>query len=111
MNRGASIEQFLGGCVANDQRIIRWIEVRPKEKVYEVWFFEVVDHGSLEFLDIYEFGTEDIERPVQKCQTSREALAYAQQRLGAKPDRWVDQFVVQNEYEDFIRAGRPLIWP
>ena len=111
LERGASIEQFLGGGVLNDQRIIRWIEIRPTRSQYEVWLFQVADLGSLDQLDLYEFGTDDIEAPAFKGQSAREALAFAHAQLGATPERWVNKSVVQSEYEDFIRAGRPLIWP
>ena len=62
-------------------------------------------------MDIYEFGTDHIEMPVFKSQSVPSALAYAHTQFGAKPDRWVNQFVIQSEYEDYIRAGRPLTWP
>ncbi len=109
--RGVSIEQFLGGRVANDLRTIRWIEIRPTQGEYEVWLFEVADLGSLDEVDVYEFGTDDIEAPIFKGRSVQDALEHAHTQLGAKPERWVNQFVIQSEYEDFVRAGRPLSWP
>ncbi|MGW4698960.1 hypothetical protein [Streptomyces sp. NPDC004285] len=35
------------------------------------------------------------------------ALIVAEQRTGAERGRWVNENVVQDEYGDFVRAGRP----
>ncbi|MBI2399078.1 MAG: hypothetical protein HYV17_14920 [Xanthomonadales bacterium] len=38
-------------------------------------------------------------------------ITHARDALGARDDRWVNQFVVQDEFLDFIAAGRPATWP
>ncbi|MFF8478608.1 hypothetical protein [Streptomyces sp. NPDC015414] len=35
------------------------------------------------------------------------ALVVAEERTGAVRGRWVNENVVQDEYGDFVRAGRP----
>jgi hypothetical protein len=35
----------------------------------------------------------------------------AEQRAGAERGRWVNEGVVQDEYGDFVRAGRPWASP
>lgn len=111
LRRGKSLEQFLGGAVLGNESAIRWLELRPASNSIEVWEFVAPDCGNQEHFDFYEFlGVEDGNLAATLPSPS-EALAFAQAHLGAKPERWVNQFVAQDEYRDFIHAGRPTSWP
>lgn len=111
LRRGKSLEQFLGGLVQDSEHCIRWIEVRPAKGGIEVWSFVAPDYGDEERLDFYEFIGVDEGVLEATFEDSADALRYASEKLGAHPDRWVNQFVSQDEYLDFIRAGRPASWP
>ena len=40
-------------------------------------------------------------------QTPDALLSYAEQQLGADATRWVNGSMLDNEYLDYVRAGRP----
>lgn len=107
LHRGKSLEQFLGGGVRDGERVISWLEVRPVPEGFEVWHFEVPDVGGPEFSDVYEFG-EGAESPVATLATPGEALQFAHSALSASPGRWVNSTLVEAEYHDYVKAGRPV---
>jgi hypothetical protein len=43
LKRGKSLEQFMGGCLRNGERIISRLELRPGPSGIEVWRFTVPD--------------------------------------------------------------------
>ncbi|MFG2869552.1 hypothetical protein [Streptomyces sp. NPDC048338] len=93
---------------------MRYVEVRPAKTSYEVYLHTVEDVGSASFLDLGEFppldpDDEDDEfgRLLGMAEDPLTALIAAEQRSGADRGRWVNENVVQDEYGDFVRAGRP----
>jgi hypothetical protein len=106
--RGKSIEQFLGR--AADENSIRWLEVRPESEAFQVWEFVAPDLGDQEHLDLYSFVGADEGNLAATLSSPSEALAYAQAHLSARPERWVNQFIAQEQYRAFIEAGRPQSW-
>jgi hypothetical protein len=111
LDRGKELEQFMGGRLDGADRTIRWIELRPTACGVEVWDIEVPDLGGIDFTDVYEFGSDDIQSPVATFASPREALDYAHSQLAASPNRWVNVTVVGDEYRDYVLAGRPSQWP
>jgi hypothetical protein len=110
LSRGKSLEQFLGGRTLGSERCIRWIEIRPSEGRLELWEFVAPDFGDESHVDLYEFIGDDDGELLATIDSAVESLGLAE-KVGALPNRWVNQFVVQDEYRDFIRAGRPDVWP
>jgi hypothetical protein len=106
---GKSIEQFLGRGVT--PQTIAWIEIRPAQNGVTLCRTEVPDAGDAGHLDLYEFWGDDDSRLTHALSTVAEALAHAHQYHGARPERWVNQFMIQDEYRDFVVAGRPALWP
>ncbi|WP_394431670.1 hypothetical protein [Streptomyces sp. SGAir0957] len=51
---------------------------------------------------------EDFGRLVATVQAPLSGLAAAEEVTGAVRKRWVNEGVVQDEYANFVRAGRPL---
>lgn len=99
---GKSVEQFLGSHRTDG---LAWLEIRPAQGRLQLWLFEVFDDGHSEFLDVYSFSPlagEWPEVPLSFHDSATEALHTAGQIPGAKPDRWVNQFVLQDEYRDFL---------
>ena len=111
LRRGKPLEQFLGGAVLNNEPAIRWLELQPASNSIEVWEFVAPDLGDQGRLDFYEFLDVEDGTLVATLPSPSEALTFAQAHLGASPERWVNQFVAQDEYRDFIQSGRPTSWP
>ena len=106
LRRGRSVEQFLGrGLVAGT---IAWLELRPTGQTVSLYRFEVPDIGSSDHLDLYEFG-EDDSGVLCITETLDKVLSHAHS-VGANPARWANQQVIQDEYGDFISAGRSANW-
>ncbi|KRD79664.1 hypothetical protein [Lysobacter sp. Root983] len=120
LRRGATLEQFMGGSVGPlGERSVRWIELCPTQAGIEVREYHAADVGgslsetSLDLYalcdlhDLYEAQPE----PTMVADEPAQALAYAHSVLRAQPLRWVNQGVSQDELLDFLRAGRPALWP
>ncbi|MEU7554330.1 hypothetical protein AB0B01_18665 [Streptomyces sp. NPDC044571] len=93
---------------------MRYVEVRPTKTSYEIYLHTVEDARREGFLDLGEFppldpDDEDDEfgRLLVMAEDPLTALIAAEQRSGAERGRWVNENVVQDEYGDFVRAGRP----
>ena len=113
LRRGEHVEQFIGPSPAG-VGYIRHVELRPVSNVIEVWVYDVEDIGSESTLDLYEFPTlepDGADMPVATFAGAVVAVDYASGTLKADPDRWVRGAVIQDEYLDYIQAGRPPCWP
>ncbi|MEU5324023.1 hypothetical protein AB0G67_45980 [Streptomyces sp. NPDC021056] len=113
LRRGRSVEQFLGPVGSPGRPGVRYVEVRAASTSFEVYVHTVED-GHETVLDLYEFppfdqDTEEEEfgRLLGSAEAPQGALVLAEERTGAVRGRWVNQGVVQDEYHDFVRAGRP----
>jgi hypothetical protein len=107
---GRPVEQFLGGCIHDGERAIRWVEIRPDPDGVTLLLYEVYDEGDEEWLDVYAFtGTDDDpdERDSPAAEhhlsTLEEALSLAQELYGADPERFVNAGVIQDEYGDYLQ--------
>ncbi|MFF5020288.1 hypothetical protein, partial [Streptomyces sp. NPDC001165] len=115
LRRGRSVEQFLGPCGSAERAGVRYVEVRVTKGPFEVYLHAVEDVGSESFLDLGEFPPFDPDdeasgfgRRLGMAEDPLAALQIAEQRVGAERGRWVNEGVVQDEYGDFVRAGRPV---
>ncbi|MFE7670797.1 hypothetical protein ACFU5N_01105 [Streptomyces albidoflavus] len=93
---------------------MRYVEVRPARAFYEVYLHAVEDVGSESFLDLGEFPplypdeeADEFGRFLGMTEDPLAALIIAEDHTGAERGRWVNENVVQDEYGDFVRAGRP----
>jgi hypothetical protein len=50
---------------------------------------------------------EECGRPIASADDALDALTGAESATGAVRGRWVNESVAQDEYGDFVRAGRP----
>ena len=106
LKRGKSVEYFLDSAVDGQ---IAWLELRPSDGSIELWRFDAFDDGDEEYLDVYSFGSvgEDFpDEPIAMFDDAASALSYAQDHETAAPDRWVNQFVIQDEYRDSLAAKK-----
>ncbi|MFB6517988.1 hypothetical protein [Streptomyces sp. NPDC056401] len=114
LRRGRPVEQFLGPIRAAERLGVRYVEVRPKAGKYEIFLHRVEDVGHETFLDLAEFPPldqdseeEDFGRLVTTAADPLAALEAAENGTGAVRQRWVNATMAQDEYADFVRAGRP----
>ncbi|MFI6285162.1 hypothetical protein ACIBCM_10450 [Streptomyces sp. NPDC051018] len=114
LRRGRSVEQFLGPVGSPERPGVRYAEVRAARTSYEVYVHAVEDVGHEDFLDLDVFPPldqdaeeEDFGQLLGTAEDPQDALVLAEECTGAVRGRWVNQGVVQDEYRDFVRAGRP----
>jgi hypothetical protein len=61
-----------------------------------------------EYPSFYESDEEDFGQTIGETESAEEALDLAHRELTANPARWVNQGVLQDEYNDDVEQGRPL---
>lgn len=111
LRRGKQIEQFLGAIEIDGRPGLRWIALCPGPTGITIYLSEVEDIGTDTFLDITEFSPLDPDdetwgREIAVLPTPEEALHLAEHELAANPERWVNQGIVCDEYQDFRTAHR-----
>lgn len=100
---GASIEQLLTATLG--ERTVRWLSIAATGDGFALRLHDVLDDGSDDFLDVYEF------RPANEDEHVGEGVLLgtfpdvraaidAATRAGARGTRWVNGGVVQDEYAD-----------
>ncbi|SNS20855.1 hypothetical protein [Actinacidiphila glaucinigra] len=116
LRRGRSVEQFLGPIGSSERRGVTYVEVRPTKAAYEVYVHAVEDVGHEAFWDLEEFPPFDVESEEEtfghllaQAEGPQAALVTAEAATRALRTRWVNEGVVQDEYRDFVRAGRPAV--
>lgn len=114
LKRGRPVEQFLGPVGAPGRAGVGYVEIRPTRAAYDVYFHTVEDVGHEGFFDLVEFpplnadeDEEEFGRLTVTADDPDTALAAAEEATGAVRERWVNEGLIQDEYGDFVRAGRP----
>lgn len=114
LRRGRPVEQFLGPVGSPERPGIHYVEVRPAKTRYEIFLHTLEDIGHETFADLVEFpplDPEDEEEEFGRLVGTRDdpltALTAAEDVTGAVRGRWVNAGVVQDEYHDYVMAGRP----
>ncbi len=107
LNRGKTVEQFLGGGMLGDVRTIRYVALSQDGHRFSLTFYEHIDEGSESFLDLYAFSyaSPEDDPPRHSFDTIEEALNYSEATYGAVATRWANQFVIQDDYADYLRAN------
>ncbi|MFE3560175.1 hypothetical protein ACFXKW_35750 [Streptomyces sp. NPDC059193] len=113
LERDRSVEQFLGPCGSAGHPGVRYVEVRAAKTSFEVYFHTLEDVGSESFFDLGEFPPFDPDdeavefgRLLGMAEDPLAALIVAERCTGAGRGRWVNEGIAQDEYGDFVRAGR-----
>lgn len=114
LRRGRPIEQFLGPAGSPERPGVRYVEISPVKTGYEIYLHSVEDGGDESFWDLGEFLPldPDDERAefgllITTADDPLTALNAAERHTGAVRGRWVNEAVSQDEYRDFVLAGRP----
>jgi hypothetical protein len=107
LRQGKSVEQLLERP-APDQ--LAWLELRPKSDAIELWRYEVFDDGCEEFVDLYSFSPVEGDWPMTPLGTypdAATAASAAEAHYGVNSARWVNQFMIQDEYRDDLIRRHP----
>jgi hypothetical protein len=121
LRRGANLDQFLGYADPSGPPGIAWLTVGPwfapeTPRGFMVTLFEVVevhdpfDRPSLERMPALD---KSLSRNAAPCRdlglrtTPRAALEFAESATGASRDRWVTLYKLEDQYEEWVSAGRP----
>ena len=101
LRRGASVEQMLTQSLS--ERSVRWLIALPDAGGIILRLHHVRDDGDADFLDVYEFQPADEdeyfgEGRVVGRYPDAETVLEAAIVMGARPDRWVNAGVIQDEY-------------
>ena len=112
LGRGKAVEVFLGGCSRSGSRGIRWVQVRGRSNGCELRLYETADLGSEDCTDVYEFGPldpgldQDDANEVQIFSSLEECVKTLETRWPGASTRLTNEFMVQDEYADYLRRGR-----
>ena len=110
--RGKAVEVFLGGFLLSGSHGIRWVQIRGLPNGCELHLYETADLGSEDYTDVYEFGPLDPEleqyeaNEVPTFASFEECLKTLETRWPSAPSRLTNEFMVQDEYADYLRRGR-----
>ncbi|MFJ7781033.1 hypothetical protein [Streptomyces yangpuensis] len=116
LNRGRSVEQFLGPSGSPERLGIHWVEIRPVQGIYEVYLHAALDCEPLtrdlvSLPPLFEDEEEDFGLLLATTNAPLDGLDAAETRTGAVRERWVNQSMAGDEYYDYVLAGRPAIAP
>ena len=112
LKRGKAVECFLGGCERDGRAGIQWLRVRVSKSEIDVSVYETADLGDDSFLDIYEFGPLDPDleladaNEVKSFTAFDQAMEFIEQRFSGSSKRLLNEFMIQDEYADYISRGR-----
>ena len=112
LNRGKSIECFLGSCVRDGQRGIKWLSATRRGESVRLAIYETADLGSEDILDLYEFGplnpALELDEPDEEkmFQNFRSFISEVEAMFPSSTARFVNEGMIQDEYSDFIARGR-----
>jgi len=112
------IEQFLGATDPSGPPGIAWVTIWPLITPYARTRMAITLHEVVEIDDGEWHSLEDLPpldkrarrgmgRDLVLRDTPREALEYAEWFTGATRDRWVTCFKLDDQYEEWMKAGRP----
>ena len=116
LRRGREVEQLVEAFEQDGRRGLRWASISPATR----WNGLIVRLHTVEDLDdtdrltvdeypsFHETDEEDFGQTIGETESAEEAIDLADRELGADPARWLNQGVLQDEYNDYVKQGRPL---
>lgn len=108
ISRGREVDQFLGGFSHEGQPAIRFVEMRAAESGIVLSLYEKYDPRE-EWYDVVSFGDlDEVEQgeaaAEHHCESVADALVLAETLYGARPDRWVNAGILDDEYRDYLTS-------
>lgn len=109
LRRGASVEQMLTHSLS--ERRVRWLIALPDADGFALRLHHVRDDGDADFLDVHEFQPVDEDEDFGEGRLvgrypDAETVLQAAVVMGARPDRWVNAGVIQDEYTALRESTR-----
>lgn len=108
MNLGRPVEQWIGTYREYDYTAIKWLMIeRSNSNNYEVTYFDVMDEGHGNFLDIYEFTATDpdfVYGKTNSFHTAEAAINFVLEQYGCKIDKFVGSGMIQEEYARYLKT-------
>jgi hypothetical protein len=107
IRRGKVVENFAGRVPGVRVPSVRYVELRPKKGVIQVWVHDLDDCGSEEFTDLVEFPPLDYEaslQPAAAFEDPEAAIAFAEATFSLAASRWANITVCHDDYADFFGA-------
>lgn len=118
LRRGREVEQLLEAFEQDGHRGqgLRWASIWPPARfhgfivrLHTVEDLDDTDRLTIdEFPGFHEADEEDFGQTIGEIDSPEEAIDLAARELGADSARWVNQGVLQDEYNDYVKQGRPL---
>ncbi|GLY75012.1 hypothetical protein [Actinoallomurus iriomotensis] len=116
LRRGREVEQLLEAFEQDGRRELRWASISPPTRShgFTVQLHTVEDLDDTyqltvdEYPSFHESDEEDFGQTIGETESADEAIDLAARELAADPARWVNQGVLQDEYNDYVKQGRPL---
>lgn len=116
LRRGREVEQLVEAFEQDGRRGLRWASISPPTRFHGfiVGLHTVEDLDDTyrltldEYPSFHESDEEDFGQTIGETEAAEEAIDLAYRELGADPARWVNQGVLQDEYNDYVKQGRPL---
>lgn len=108
LNLGKTAEIFMGRR-PDDPEVLHYVQCRKnREQSYELCYYQCLDQGDAEHLDIYAFSPADPdEDPEVHTFSSMEAMAtYLQARFLVAEMKFVNEGMIQDEYRVMLLDER-----
>ena len=102
--RGKCIEAFLGGDRSSRPGTIRWLRLSKDHSRIRGEYWESIDAGDSDYLDVYSFGTRDGgDEPtvVYRFDSFKECIAELDRQFPGIATKFVNESVIQDEYSDY----------
>lgn len=105
LNRGKLVEIFLGPFTFDSKKCIRWASFSKNESGVTGSLWEVLDQGSIDYLDVYTFESLAGEYDQPAKTISSESLKSAMSVLNVDNLNFINQGIVQDEYADYLSSS------
>jgi len=109
LRRGVAVEQLLGIRLDEEDRVLSWLRIHvDRVGKFVVSEFQAFDDRMAGIRDVYELEPLDPDKPFGSCrefERAEDAVEYAT-TLGATLERFVNDGLIGDEYEDLHERGR-----
>lgn len=111
IHTGKEVEQWLGHADEGAYTVIKWLYLAQADRHhYSVTYLESFDEGDDHWQNVPEFSLLDPDAEERAAFDSvAEAVAYAVQRYGASPDRFVPGGMLTGEYARYWQHKNPSV--
>ncbi|MFO6421800.1 hypothetical protein [Motilimonas sp. KMU-193] len=105
LNRGKTVEVFLGSFAHDSAKCIRWVSFSKSASGITGSLWEAFDQGTIDYLDVYTFDPLSGEYDEPTKLVTAENLKSAALALKVDNFNFVNQGMVQDEYADYLSSS------